>query len=282
MKNKLTIAVLSGKGGTGKTFVSVNLAASAKNATYLDCDVEEPNGHIFLKPVNIKTKEVFKTLPTFDKEKCIGCRKCIDFCRFNAIAFIKETPQVFNEICHSCGGCKFVCPVGAIGETTKCVGTIQSGTTNDINVVTGMLNLGEASGVKVISEVLKNSSDNNINIIDCPPGSACTVMESVQTADYCVLVVEPTIFGIHNFKMVYELVTLLGKPCGVVINKYTEEVNELTSFCSENNIEILTKIPYNKEIGQINAQGSLAYEKDKNTKNTFDNLLNKVIMEISK
>lgn len=281
MDNK-KIAILSGKGGTGKTFVSVNLAACAKNAAYLDCDVEEPNGHLFLKPTDIETKKVTKILPVFDKDKCTQCRKCVDFCKFNALALINELPKVFDIVCHSCGGCKFVCPTGAITEIEKEVGTVEIGKNESITVVTGYLNLGEASGVGIINRVLEFGNNSELTFIDCPPGSACTVMESIQDVDYCILVVEPTIFGIHNFKMVYELVNLMNKKCGIVINKFTEEVDNLNKFCYDNNIDILSKIPYSKELALLTAKGNIAYKHNSMIKDIFDKLLNKIFMEIEK
>lgn len=273
----MKIAVLSGKGGTGKTFVSVNLSACANSATYLDCDVEEPNGHLFLQPENVVAKEVYKLLPEFDEEKCIGCKKCVEFCYFNALAYIKNKPKVFGEVCHSCGGCKIICPSGAIEEVGKPVGKVEIGKHNNVTVVSGIMNLGEASGVPVIKDVLKNvGGKDELTIIDCPPGSACTVMESVEDADYCILVSEPTVFGAHNLAMVYELVTLLGKPCGVVINKYEDERNPIDDYCKDKGIKVLSKIPYSEKIADSNANGKIAIELDNGMKEIFSTLLRDV------
>ncbi len=279
----MRIAVLSGKGGTGKTFVSVNLAVTAKNATYIDCDVEEPNGRLFLKPQNIKTEDVHTLLPRILEEKCIACRKCVDLCRFNALGFIKNKPIVFSEVCHSCGACSLVCPTGAIYEVERPVGVVESGSYGAVQVITGVLNVGEASGVPVIRNALEaNDADENITVIDCPPGSACTVMESVQSADYCVLVVEATAFGLHNFQMVYELVTLLDKPCGVVINKADHAYVQLESFCKENNIPVLCQIPYQEKLAQIGARAGIACEEDEETKVQFIELLEKIKKGVGK
>lgn len=205
----MKIACLSGKGGAGKTLVAVNLAATAGNCTYIDCDVEEPNGRLFLKPENIWMDSVDSLLPDFDAGRCTGCRQCVDFCRFHALMYIKEKPMVFSEVCHSCGGCMLVCPEDAITEKPKPIGMLEVGSHGKIKVVTGILNPGEATGVPIIREALKLAE--GMTIIDCPPGSACSVMESVMDADYCLLVAEPTAFGFHNFRMVHELVTLLKK-----------------------------------------------------------------------
>ncbi len=174
----MKIACLSGKGGAGKTMIAVNLAAAAKRATYIDCDVEEPNGRLFLKPQEVSGMPVSILLPDFDAEKCSGCRKCVDFCRFHALLYIKEKPMIFGEACHSCGGCMLVCPEKAIREEPKPIGVLETGRHKNIKVVTGILNPGEASGVPVIKEALKQAEGTTI--IDCPPGSACSVMESVM------------------------------------------------------------------------------------------------------
>ncbi len=270
----MKIACLSGKGGAGKTFVAVNLAAAAGECTYIDCDVEEPNGYLFWKPENVVIHTVSTLLPSFDEEKCVGCRKCVDFCKFNALVFIKERPMLFSEVCHSCGGCKLVCPERAVTEVPKSVGALEIGNRGEVKVVTGILNTGEASGVPIIRSAL--SQAEGLTILDCPPGSACSVMESIMDADYCVLVVEPTAFGFHNFKMVYELVTLLGRKCGVVINKETECYQPLETFCLENHLTILARIPYNPELAKRIAKGEIAYYIDGDEKLRFDDLVAKI------
>ena len=275
----MKVAVLSGKGGTGKTFISVNLAACAPKATYLDCDVEEPNGHLFFKPENISTEDVKVLLPSADQDKCNGCRKCIEFCRFNALAYIKDRLKVFSEVCHSCGGCKIICPTGAIKEIDKTIGHIEIGKHNNVKVCTGILNVGEISGVPIIKELLSKSKSDKLVIIDCPPGSGCSVMESIQLADYCVLVAEPTIFGVHNFKMVYELTKILNKPFGVVINKSNGTKNHMEVLCAEQNIPVLCQIPYSDKLARINANGEIACN-DERFKDIFDELLHKVQLEV--
>lgn len=273
----MKIAVLSGKGGTGKTFVSVNLAKTAGVATYLDCDVEEPNGRLFFKPQQVNEKPVYVRIPEFHEEKCIHCRKCVDFCRFHALAAVGKKHMVFPEVCHSCGGCTIICPTGAITEKERPVGTVEIGEQDDVTVVTGILNLGEASGIPVIKEVLMYADlIKELTVIDCPPGSACTVMESIQAADYCVLVAEPTAFGLHNFKMVYELVTLLKKPCGVIINKCNNRDTLMEEYCKKEGINVLARISDRLDFAKEGAKASIAVEQDGELKNQFKNVLEKI------
>ncbi len=279
----MKIAVLSGKGGAGKTFVSVNLAATAPLAVYIDCDVEEPNGRLFLKPHNPKEETVFTPLPTFDQAKCIGCRACVSFCRFGALAYIKDKPKVFAEVCHSCGGCALVCSQNAIDEIQRPVGIIEVGSYNNVTVVTGVLNTGEASAVPVIKGALqKATSPQGLTIIDCPPGSGCSVLESVSTADYCILVAEPTAFGLHNLQMVCELARLLGKPIGIVINKQDQPYLPLEEFCKQQEIKVLCRIPYSQHLAEICAAGKVASEEDPQMAELFSQLLSTVYKEVAR
>lgn len=274
----MKIACLSGKGGAGKTFAAVNLAAAAGEATYIDCDVEEPNGRLFLKPQNVTRTTVSSLLPEFDSEKCTGCKKCVQFCRFHALMYVREKPMVFSEVCHSCGGCSLVCPEGAITEKEKPVGVLEEGQCKNMRVVTGILNTGEASGVPVIRAALQKAQ--GLTVIDCPPGSACSVMESVMDADFCLLIVEPTAFGFHNFKMVHELVTLLDKKCGVLINKQDAPYEPLEEFCKSHHVPVLARIAYDPQIAALIAAGGIAAEKDANIREVFADLLLQIRRQI--
>ena len=294
VQTSMNIAVLSGKGGTGKTLLSVNMAAASKSATYIDCDVEEPNGYLFFKPEEIVEENVSVKIPEVDKELCSGCRKCVDFCKFNALAFIKKAPIVFGDICHSCGGCSLLCPENAITEKDKVIGKIEKGKSQGIDIYTGILNTGEVSGVPIIEKLLeenrKSSSNgeisNNIegneklSIIDCPPGSACIVMESIKDADFCVLVAEPTAFGAHNLEMVYELVSLFGKPFGVVLNKCLDGENPSEEFCKEKGIKILGRVPFEKELGELNSNAKIAARESEKYNKLFKNILETVKGEV--
>lgn len=294
VQTSMNIAVLSGKGGTGKTLLSVNMAATSKSAIYIDCDVEEPNGYLFFKPEEIVEENVAVKIPEVDKELCSGCRKCVDFCKFNALAFIKKAPIVFGDICHSCGGCSLLCPENAITEKDKVIGKIEKGKSQGIDIYTGILNTGEVSGVPIIEKLLeenrKSSSNgevsNNIegneklSIIDCPPGSACIVMESIKDADFCVLVAESTAFGAHNLEMVYELVSLFGKPFGVVLNKCLDGENPSEEFCKEKGIKILGRVPFEKELGEVNSNAKIAARESERYNKLFKNILETVKGEV--
>lgn len=279
----MRIAVLSGKGGTGKTLLAVNLAAVAQAATYIDCDVEEPNGRLFFKPGDVQEEEVAVKIPQVDNERCNGCRKCVEFCKFNALAYTKVNLIVFEEICHSCGGCIMVCPEKALVEKEKVIGKVQTGTSEQVMVYTGILNPGEPSGVPIIKRLLaltKPEADPK-TIIDCPPGSACIVMESIKDADYCILVAEPTLFGVHNLNMVYELVKLFDKPFGVVLNKCLEEENPAERFCIDKKIKILGRIPFEHELGILNSNAEILVRSSEKYRAIFSALLEAVEKEVS-
>ncbi len=278
----MKIAVLSGKGGTGKTLVSVNLAAVANQSVYMDCDVEEPNGHLFFKPENVVEEEVTVAIPTVDNALCTGCRKCVDFCKFNALAYIKDQLLIFDEVCHSCGGCMMFCPEHALTEKPKVIGKVQTGTWKQTRVSTGVLEPGEASGTPIIKRLMALNEGVTVpTIIDCPPGSACIVMDSIKEADYCILVAEPTIFGVHNLQMVHELVQLFNKPYGVVLNKcLVGEENPAEMYALEHNINILARIPYDNVLGKLNSNAKIAVVESKRYRDLFTELLFKVEEEV--
>lgn len=273
-----TFAVLSGKGGTGKTLVSVNLAAAVPAAVYLDCDVEAPNGDLFFKSGASVRETVTVKVPEIDAGRCDGCRKCVDFCAFHALAFVGKRPILFDEVCHACGGCALICPEKAIRETEKPVGTVASGTSGRVAVHTGRLSIGEASGIPVIRRVLgKIPEDGEAPVfIDCPPGSACAVMESIREADLCVLVAEPTVFGAHNLAMVHELAALFGKPCGAVLNKCQPGENPSEAYCAAHGVPILGRIPYDAELGLLTSEGEIAARERERFRRLFEALWDRI------
>lgn len=276
----MKIAVLSGKGGTGKTFVAVNLAAAAGRSLYVDCDVEEPNGHLFFKPQNLTEKSVSVPIPVVDANLCTGCRTCVSFCKYNALAFIGNMVKVFDGICHSCGGCMLVCQTRAIAEKQKGIGVTRTGNSGNVTVHSGVLNTGEASGVPVIRRLLDTiaGSPEESVIVDCPPGSACVVMESIKDADFCLLVAEPTVFGAQNLRMVHELVSLFQKPHGVVLNKCLPDGgNPSEDFCRERGVPILGSIPFTPELAALNAEAKIAVNENRIYHAFFSGLLHSIL-----
>ncbi|NLC66019.1 MAG: ATPase [Clostridium sp.] len=278
----MKIAVLSGKGGTGKTFVATNLARVAGKSVYLDCDIEEPNGHLFLNGPILKEDEVALPIPKVKDELCNGCKDCVEFCRFNALSYVSNKVMVFDKICHSCGGCKIVCPQNAICEEDKVIGHIESRLYKETSVFTGRLIPGEESGTSIIHDLYNKIKDENSTVIvDSPPGSACIVMDSIKDADFCLLVAEPTIFGAYNLEMVHKLVKMYKKPHGVVLNKSSDDFNCSRAYCIENNIQIFADIPFDKNLGKLNAEGKLVIEHNIEAKKLFSDLLERIIKELN-
>jgi len=254
----MNIGVLSGKGGTGKTTIATNLAL-AMNANYFDCDVEEPNGFIFLNPEDIKSKEVKVEYPFVDDNKCINCGRCVKVCQFNALAKVKEDIVLFNKLCHSCGACELACENNAITYKKRTIGVIEEGKHKDIICKRGLLNIGEPMAVPIIKELL-NSAKEGSNIIDCAPGTSCNVVHSIEKFHAAVLVTEPTKFGLHDLDMAVKLVRMFNIPFGVIINKYIEDENNITEYCRKENINVLGKVPYKKEAAEAYSKGRLLIE----------------------
>lgn len=279
--DSMKIAVLSGKGGTGKTLISVNMAAVLQKSVYIDCDVEEPNGHLFFKPVDVRSEKVSVKIPVADDNLCNGCRKCVDFCKYNALVYVNDRLMVFEDICHSCGGCVLLCPERALSERDKVIGEVRGGVSENVTIISGVLNTGEVSGTPIIKELISRiSREERPVIIDCPPGSACIVMESIKDADYCVLVAEPTIFGVHNLAMVYELVRLFKKPYGAILNKCFEGFNPAEQFCLDNKISILGKIPFSNELGSANSDAKIVSKEINAYHELFSGLLTAIRQEV--
>lgn len=272
----MKIAVLSGKGGTGKTFVAVNLARVLSPSQYLDCDCEEPNGHLFFKPLELNIEEVALKKPLINHDQCNACRKCINICRFNALAFIQQKVKVFTDVCHSCGACAMLCPQKAITETDQIIGSIHTGKSLGVSISSGFLNIGASSSVPVIKDLLKKIDKETHTIIDCPPGSACSVMESVQDADYCLLVAEPSIFGAHNLNMVIDLMQIMNKKCAVILNKCTEDDNPSATLCRQRNIKIIASIPYDSDIAKLNSDGQIIVDHHEKYQDYFKEIINKI------
>lgn len=274
----MKIAVLSGKGGTGKTTVSASLAYALENSQYIDCDVEEPNGAIFLKPVSLKTCEVNVPVPEVDATCCTGCGACAKVCQFHALAVIKGNVLVFAEICHHCGACRIACPAGAIHETSRTIGVVE--TSADGAFIHGRLNIGEPVGIPIIRELKKRMSDKRFIILDCPPGASCAVMKSVEGCDFGILVTEPTPFGLHDLQIAAGLMEKVGIPYGVIINKATPEEKIIQPFCTENGIEVLLEMPFSQEIAANYSNGILPVQADPDWKARFRDVARKCVMQV--
>lgn len=251
----MKITVASGKGGTGKTTIAVNLALSIENSMLIDCDVEGPNSHIFFKEPMLKLKDVSIPAPKFDLDICTRCGKCADFCQYNAISIIGEKLLFFEELCHGCGGCKIICPVDAITEVEHNVGLIEKGGTVDLTLYHGLLNIGEPFGVPIINELKQFAEGSKVTIFDSPPGTACPAVETMRDVDFCILVTEPTPFGLHDLTLTVDVIREIGTPFGVVVNRDGIGDDRVDRYCERENIPLLAKIPNDMEIAKLYSQG---------------------------
>jgi len=255
------ITVASGKGGTGKTTVAANLAyflSDRRRVQYLDCDVEEPDGHIFIKPDLTKHESATVLIPEIIEDKCIGCGKCSKHCQYGALATVKGKTLVFPELCHSCGLCKEICPAGAIKEVPREIGLIESGFgENGIEFIRGLLNIGESTVTPLIAMVLERSNKNAIQVIDAPPGAACPTIKCIRNSDVVILVTEPTPFGLHDLKAAASIALKFDKPLGIVINRAGREFSELDEYLRETNIPVITSIQNDLDIAMNYSRGNL-------------------------
>ena len=271
----MKIAVLSGKGGTGKTTVSSSLAFISK-MLLIDTDIEEPNSHIFLKGGIKDVKSVYTRFPEVNMEKCNLCGECGEFCKFNAIIPAKKRVIVFGEACHDCGGCEIVCKNGAISWEKREIGKIFTGKTyfNSVNKY-GKLNIGEMSGVKIIKEIYKNTEEKDF-LIDCPPGTACTTVSAAEVADFAIIVVEPSPFGLSDMKLVVQLLRDMKIPFGVVINKFDEDKNIVKKYCDDEKIEIIGTIPFDRKIAEAYSKGEIIADALSEYRENFETILKRV------
>jgi len=277
----MIITVLSGKGGTGKTTVATNLAwvlSLSWKVQLLDADVEEPNAYLFLPPQMERTDPVEILLPRVNQSVCTKCGECAKVCQFGAISVFKTGVMVFDSLCHGCGACVLVCPEKAITEVPKVIGEVSLGTVcGEINFGMGLLNIGEPSGVKVIRK-LKEKIDTSVDvvIIDAPPGTSCPVVEALRSADFALLVTEPTPFGLHDVRMAAELVSEMGVKAGIVVNRDLEGFDGVDHFSKESGIPVLMRIPYDPQIAELYSQGVLFSSRLPQWKIKFDELFEKI------
>lgn len=253
----MILSIASGKGGTGKTTVSVNLALILDRIQLIDCDVEEPNDNIFIKANIDNEQNVSIEIPEIDYEKCLSCGKCAEFCSFNAIIDIPSGIKVFSGLCHSCGGCKLVCPNGAISWKDKRIGVIRKGMSGGISFFEGILDIGESRATPIIKALKYQIRSDIDTILDCPPGTSCSFLETVKGSDFCILVTEPTPFGFNDLKIAVESLKEMRIPFGVIINRDGIGDDEIELFCKSEMIPILLKIPYNEDIAKLYSKGEV-------------------------
>jgi MinD superfamily P-loop ATPase len=255
------IAIASGKGGTGKTTVAVNLAVTlaeeGRAVQYLDCDVEEPNGHIFLKPEIRASESVGIPVPVVDEAKCTGCRKCAEACQFHAIAVFKKA-LVFQELCHGCGGCALMCPTGAIREKDREIGVVETGVSGRIGFAQGRLNVGEPMAPPLIRAVKRKVMEDAVALLDAPPGTSCPVVATVRDADYVVLVTEPTPFGLNDLRLAVEMIRNLNRRHGVVVNRADMGDGRVRDYCTAEKIPLLLEIPDDRRVAEAYSRGEMA------------------------
>ena len=277
----MIVSVASGKGGTGKTLVATSLALSVgKGVQLLDCDVEEPNDHILLKPVIQSSEGVFIPVPRIDEEKCNHCGKCSEVCAYNAIAVIKEKVLIFPELCHGCGACSYLCPEKAISEEGRSIGVVEVGQSEAIDFVQGKLSPGEMMAPPVIREVKRHIHPQKTVIIDISPGTSCPVVEAIKGSDFCLLVTEPTPFGLNDLALAVEVVRKLDIPCGVVINRNGSGDSQVGRYCDEENIPILLQIPLDTEIAVLYSKGIPLVEGIPQWRESFLNLFRSIKLRV--
>jgi len=252
----MMVAIASGKGGTGKTSVAVNMALCLDNVQLLDCDVEEPNAQLLLNPKINQIQEVTVSIPYVNEELCDYCHKCADFCQYNALFVSSDKVLVFPELCHSCDGCLLVCPKKAISTGQHRLGTVLLGKARDFEMVYGELEVGEPMAVPLIRAVKKHIRNDRNVILDSPPGTSCPVIQTVSGSDFCLLVTEPTPFGLHDLRIMVQVLENMKIPFGVVVNRAGIGDEKVYKYCGENNIPVLLEIPYERKIAELYSQGT--------------------------
>jgi len=274
----LIISIASGKGGTGKTTVATNLALSLDiDVQLLDCDVEEPNAHLFIHPIFEKIETVTTPVPLVDEKKCNLCKKCSEICHYRAIVVIGETVLTFPELCHSCGGCMEVCPEGAITETGRELGVIERGHRDGLEFFHGKLRVGEAMSPPLIKKVRSFTRPDPLTIIDAPPGTSCPVIAAMKDVDFILLVTEPTPFGLYDLKLAVGAVNILKIPCGLVINRSDIGDNNVKAYATKEGLPVLMEIPFDRRIAETYSRGGVVVEIMPDWKEKFIELYHRII-----
>jgi MinD superfamily P-loop ATPase len=275
----MIISVASGKGGTGKTLVATSLALSLKDShkvMLLDCDVEEPNAHVFLKSAITSSEAVLIPVPKVDEERCTRCGKCAEVCAYNAIAVLGEHVLTFPQLCHGCGACSYLCPEKAISEEPRETGVVEWGQADGLEFVHGKLTVGEAMAPPVIRKVREHTSNDGTVIIDVPPGTSCPVVEAVKDSDFCLLVTEPTPFGLNDLVLAVETIRELNIPCGVILNRAGVGDAKVEEYCRKEDIPVLLTIPLDTEIARLYSQGVPLVEGMPEWKDSFRQLFDSI------
>lgn len=251
----MIISVASGKGGTGKTTIAVNLALALENVQLFDCDVEEPNSHLFLDIKLERVESVYIPVPKVDREKCDFCGMCSESCNYNAIAVLPSDVLIFRELCHGCGLCKLVCPKNAITEEDRAIGVIERGKKNGLEFFHGILSIGESMATPLIRTLKKKIKKSKVVILDASPGTSCPVIETIKNSDYTILVTEPTPFGLYDLKLAIDVVKNLKIPFGVVINRDGIGDVGVEEYCEKEGIQVIMKIPQHQRIAKLYSKG---------------------------
>ncbi len=276
----MIISVASGKGGTGKTTVAINFVLSLRKAQLLDCDVEEPNSHIFIKPDFENRQVVYIPVPQVDEEKCNGCGYCGEVCAYNAIAVVKTKVLIFPQLCHGCGACSYLCPEGAIKEVKKEIGVVETGKKNNLHFSHGKLKIGEMMAPLLIKALKEKILKDKTVIIDAPPGTACPMISTVKDSDFVILVTEPTPFGLNDLILAVDVVRKLDIPFGVMINRSDIGNDKAIGFCDREKIPLLMQIPFDREIAVAYSKGVPLIDVFPEYKNEFVSLYQKIKKDI--
>jgi MinD superfamily P-loop ATPase len=257
----MIISVASGKGGTGKTTIATNLVAALRRPVHLlDCDVEEPNAHLFLNPEITASLPFEVEVPEIDAAKCTLCGQCQEICQFNAIAVLPETALTFPGLCHSCGGCFLVCPEAAVLSRKRLIGQVESGYRGQIAFTHGRLRVGEALAPPLIRRVKQEAQPQGLTIIDAPPGTSCPVVTTLAGSDAVILVTEPTPFGLNDLALAVGVTRALKLPCGLVINRADLGDRRVYDYAARENLPILLEIPFDREAAEVYARGGVVAE----------------------
>jgi MinD superfamily P-loop ATPase len=272
----MIITVASGKGGTGKTTIATSLALSVPRAQFVDADAEEPNAHLFLRPAIEQTIPVEMMAPEVDLERCTFCGKCAEFCQFNALAVIRDKVLVFPELCHGCGGCVLVCPERAVRERQRQIGEVEIGTAKGMRFIQGRLKPAEPSAVRIIREEMAQVSYGLPTIVDAAPGTACGVVETISQADFCLLVTEPTPFGLHDLMMAADVAAELGVPAGVVINRSGARDRLIKEACKKRGLPVLLTVPFQRAIAEAYSRGQCLVEAFPDWRKAFQQLFDNI------